>query len=150
MQREAMNGLSGKKAIFEELDLFLDKGVFKIKKYQTNYQLRWHSSIHIGFSLVLPKKLDKKGYIKWFKARCIAWVFKQKEGIDYQETFLPTGRLIILRFSINYTVQKEAKIRQANIFMAYLNSELAEEETIYTELPEDLNRIHHQDKTRTI
>ncbi|MBW0540242.1 hypothetical protein O181_079957 [Austropuccinia psidii MF-1] len=69
-------------------------------------------------------------------ARCVARGFKQKRGIEYQETFLPTGRLSTLRFLISHSAQTEQQIRQADGVTAYLNSELSEEESVFSSPPE--------------
>jgi hypothetical protein len=78
-----------RKAIFTELDSIIENGVFEIipkakqDKSKTLINTRW----------VLNKKFDTEGNLKRYKARCVARGFKQKEGIDYEETFSPTGRL---------------------------------------------------------
>ena len=82
-----------KTAIFEELDSLENNQVFEIiersdvEKEKTLVGSRW----------VLTQKFNELGELKRYKARCVAQGFKQKEGIDYQEKFLPTGRLSTLR-----------------------------------------------------
>ena len=78
--------------MFEELDSLENNQVFeiieisKIEKGKTLVGNRW----------VLTQKFNELGEFKRYKARCVAKGFKQKEGIDYQETFSPTGRLSTL------------------------------------------------------
>lgn len=62
--------------------------------------------------------------------------FKQKEGMDYDETFSPTGRLRTMRYILNYSVQLGIRPRQADFLTAYLNSELHEEEAVYICIPD--------------
>ncbi|MBW0481448.1 hypothetical protein O181_021163 [Austropuccinia psidii MF-1] len=81
-------------------------------------------------------ELDSIAEQNRYKARCVARGFKQKSGVDYQETFSPTGRLSTLRYLINYAVQTNQQIRQADFVTAYLNSELREEESVFSSPPE--------------
>ncbi|MBW0526229.1 hypothetical protein O181_065944 [Austropuccinia psidii MF-1] len=82
-----------KEAYFSELDSILEQNVFEIfikkdlPKQKSLINTRW----------VFTKKFDENGQLQRYKARCVARGFKQKEGIDYQETFSPTGRLSTLR-----------------------------------------------------
>jgi hypothetical protein len=84
----------------------------------------------------LNKKFDTDGTLKRYKARCVARGFKQKEGIDYEETFSPTGRLSTMRYILYYAVQRKIKPRQADFVTAYLNSKLEDDEAVYISLPE--------------
>lgn len=85
---------------------------------------------------VLNKKFNTDGVLKRYKARCVARGFKQKEGIDYEETFSPTGRLSTMRYVLNHATQRKIKPRQADFVTAYLNSKLEEEEAVYISLPD--------------
>lgn len=121
-----------RKAIFAEIDSIIENGVFEIvpeekrDKNKTLINTRW----------VLNKKFDTSGNLKRYKARCVARGFKQKEGIDYEETFSPTGRLSTMRYIIYHATQRKIKPRQAGFVTAYLNSKLEDEEAVYISLPE--------------
>ncbi|MBW0463584.1 hypothetical protein O181_003299 [Austropuccinia psidii MF-1] len=90
-----------REAYFSKLDSIAEQGVFDVyskedvPQRKTIISTRW----------VFNKKFTENGNLKQYKARCVARGFKKKEGIDYQETFSPTGRLSTLRYIISYTVQ---------------------------------------------
>ncbi|MBW0474418.1 hypothetical protein O181_014133 [Austropuccinia psidii MF-1] len=121
-----------KEAYFSELDSILEWNVLEIftKKYLPKQKLL------IKTHWFFTKKFNENGQLQRYKAQCVARGFEQKEGIDYQETFSPTGRLSTLRYIINYTVQTRQNIRKADFVTTLLNSELNEEESVYTTLPE--------------
>ncbi|MBW0460452.1 hypothetical protein O181_000167 [Austropuccinia psidii MF-1] len=134
-----------KQAYFTELDCISDQNVFKIiprqeiPKEKTLINTRW----------VFTKKFDQNGNLQRYKARCVARGFKQKSGIDYQETFSPTGRLSTLRFLISHSAQTEQQIRQADFVTAYLNSELNEEESVFSSPPEGFCEWIRESKPET-
>ena len=67
-----------KKAIFEEYDSILDKGVFEIKP---KGWISGKKSI-INTRWVFSNKLGLDGILSKYKARCVARGFKQIKGID--------------------------------------------------------------------
>ena len=135
-----------KTAIFEELDSLENNQVFeiiersKIEKGKTLVGNRW----------VLTQKFNELGELKRYKARCVAQGFKQKEGIDYQETFSPTGRLSTLRYLIALAVETGEEIRQADFVTAYLNATLEEDETVYMNIPEGFKEWLVETKPETL
>lgn len=87
---------------------------------------RWHFKI----------KLNPDGTIAKFKARYVAKGYTQTEGVDYSETFAPTGRLASFRALVAIASSRGWEIRAMDAIAAFLNSIL--QETIYMELPEGL------------
>ena len=112
----------------------------KIEKGKTLVGNRW----------VLTQKFNELGELKRYKARCVAQGFKQKEGIDYQETFSPTGRLSTLRYLIALAVETGEEIRQADFVTAYLNATLEEDETVYINIPEGFKEWLVETKPETL
>ena len=69
-------------AMNDELKSMCQNDVWDLVELPSNYK-------KIGCKWVFKTKRDAKGNIERFKARLVAKVFTQKEGIDYKETFLP-------------------------------------------------------------
>ncbi|GJS35148.1 retrovirus-related pol polyprotein from transposon TNT 1-94 [Tanacetum coccineum] len=68
------------------------------------------------------------------KARLVAQGFKQKEGIDFEESFAPVARIEVIHIFIANSAHKNMTIYQMDIKTAFLNGELKEE--VYVSQPE--------------
>ena len=104
----------------------------------------------VGNRWVLTNKFDENGNLKRYKARCVAQGFKQKEGIDYQETFSPTGRLKTLRYLFSLAAHLNEEVRQADFVTAYLNAKLEEDEIVYMSIPEGFKEWLIETKPETL
>ena len=76
-------------------------------------------------------KRNSKGEIIKHKARYVAKGFKQKQGVDYDQTYSPTVKMVTLRVLLSLAVQKEMKLKQVDIKTADLNAGI--EEGIFVE-----------------
>ncbi len=92
---------------------------------------------------VFTTKYDEKGVEIRKKARLVARGDRQKEGIDYNETFAPVVKYNSLRYIINYAFANNIPLHQLDVETAYLNGDLKEE--IYMRLP-----IGYDEKERKI
>ena len=72
--------------------------------------------------------------MKAWKARLIAKGYTQKEGIDYEETFLSVVMLKSIRILLSKSAHLDYEIWQMDVKTAFLNGSL--EETIYMQQPE--------------
>ena len=88
----------------------------------------------IGCKWVLKKKLKPDGTIDKYKARLVAKGFKQKENIDFFDTFSPVTRITSIRVLISLASIHNLLIHQMDVKTAFLNGELDEE--IYMDQPE--------------
>src|SRR5882762_7556591 len=67
------------------------------------------------------------------RARLVANGQRQKEGIDYTETFAPTTNMATIRTVLTTTTQRDWEIHQVDIKSAYLNAKLCDD--IYMHAP---------------
>ncbi|OWY91605.1 Copia type Polyprotein, partial [Phytophthora megakarya] len=74
---------------------------------------------------VYSVKTDHLGYVVRFKARIVARGDKQRQGIDFQETFSPVARMATFRLFLAVCVLLHLIVYQGDINTAYLNALLA-------------------------
>nr|GEZ43572.1 retrovirus-related Pol polyprotein from transposon TNT 1-94 [Tanacetum cinerariifolium] len=76
-------------------------------------------------------KMDEDGVVTKNKARLVAKGYKQKEGIGYDETFAPVGRLEAIKIFLAYASYMGLIVYQMNVKSVILNGKLLEE--VYVE-----------------
>ena len=96
----------------------------------------------IGCKWVLKKKLKPDGIIDKYKARLVAKGFREKENIDFFDTFSPVTRITSIRVLISLASIHNLLIHQMDVKTAFLNGELDEE--IYMDQPEGFV-VHDQE-----
>ncbi|GJX81475.1 zinc finger, CCHC-type containing protein [Tanacetum coccineum] len=74
------------------------------------------------------------GTIDKFKSRLVIQGFRQKEGIDYFDTYAPVARISTIRLLIALAATDNLVIHQMDVKTAFLNGDLEEE--IYMKQPE--------------
>ena len=90
--------------------------VWELTKLPKNKNLvsgKWHFTL----------KRNGNGKIIMYKARYVARGFNQKQGVDFEETYSPTVKLVTLRFLLSFAVQRDMKLKQLDVKTAYLNAE---------------------------
>ena len=65
---------------------------------------------------------------------CIAHIFSQKEGIDYEDTFAPVARYTSIRTIIAFESNMKWKLHQMDVQTTFLNGLIEEE--VYFEQPQ--------------
>ncbi|POW22111.1 hypothetical protein PSHT_01588 [Puccinia striiformis] len=91
----------------------------------------------LGIVWVFRKKFDTDGNLVKFKARLCAQGSAQVEGIDYNETYAPTGRPAALRAMLAVGMNEGMDIHQMDVRNAFLNGAL--DEDIYLRPPSGLS-----------
>ena len=92
------------------------------------------SSKRLGCKWVFKKtKMKADGSIDKYKARLVSKGYKQKEGIDYYNTYSPITRITSIRMSIDIVRLNGLEIHQMGVKTTFLNGELNEK--IYMEPP---------------
>jgi hypothetical protein len=117
-------------AIKVELDAMVRLGVWTVVPIPSNRHL-------LGTIWVFRKKFDASGNLIKFKARLCAQGSAQQEGIDFTETYAPTGRSAALKTALTVGVNAGMSIHQMDVRNAFLNGKLDEE--IYLRCPSGLD-----------
>ena len=78
----------------------------------------------VGCKWVYKRKRGVDGNVETFKARLVAKGYTQKEGIDYDETFLPVAMLKSIRILLSITAHYDYEIWQMDVKTAFLNGNL--------------------------
>ncbi|GJR37063.1 putative ribonuclease H-like domain-containing protein [Tanacetum coccineum] len=88
----------------------------------------------IKLKWIYKVKMDEFGGVLKNKARLVAQVFRQEEGINFEESFAPVVRIEAIRIFVANAANKNMTIFQMYVKMAFLNGELKEE--VYVSQPE--------------
>lgn len=115
-----------KLAIKKELQNMADHNVWSPVEKTTNQK-------PINCTWVFKIKRNQTHQPIEYKARLCAKGFQQIEGLDFTNTYAPTGRLVSLRILIAYSLQQGLLFHQIDIKSAFLNAPLKEE--IYLNAP---------------
>ncbi|MBW0495210.1 hypothetical protein O181_034925 [Austropuccinia psidii MF-1] len=133
-------------AINKELDNMKRLGVWSIEDKKANDH-------PITTTWVFKVKRDHNNKIIEHKARLCAQGFHQIEGLDYLNTFSPTGRISSLRVLISHAASQGFQFHQMDVKSAFLNAPLDEDLTLKIPdgLSEDSNskvlRLHKASST---
>lgn len=83
---------------------------------------------------IFKVKRDAAGRTKRFKARLVVRGYKQRQGIDYIETFAPVARMDSIRVLLAIAAAKDLAIEKFDVSTAFLNGDITDD--IYVEPPE--------------
>ncbi|WKA11318.1 hypothetical protein VitviT2T_028828 [Vitis vinifera] len=93
---------------------------------------------------VFRMKYHTDGMIQTFKARLVAKGFKQREGIDYFDTYAPVARTTSIRILFALASIHNLFVHQIDVKTAFLNGDLNEE--VYMEQPEGFVLLGNENK----
>lgn len=88
----------------------------------------------IGCKWVYKRKIGADGQVETYKARLVAKGFRQRQGIDFDETFSPVALLKSIRILLAIAAYYDYEIWQMDVKTAFLNGKLEEE--VYMTQPE--------------
>ncbi|GJR35673.1 retrovirus-related pol polyprotein from transposon TNT 1-94 [Tanacetum coccineum] len=88
----------------------------------------------LGYKWIFKKKMKADGTVDKYKARLVIQGFRQREGLDYFDTYSPVTRITSIRTIIAIAALRNLEIHQMDVKTAFLNGDLEEE--IYMNQPE--------------
>jgi hypothetical protein len=90
-------------------------------------------SIHpLTTTWVFRRKTDENGDLSKYKARLCVRGFNQQEGVDYNNVFLPTGRLTSLRLLLKICQLNHFEVHRMDVKCAFLKGVPKEDLYIFT------------------
>ena len=78
----------------------------------------------LGYKWIFKRKLKDDGTIDKYKARLVVKGFRQKESLDYFDTYSPVTRITSIRLLIALAAMYDLQIHQMDVKTAFLNGEL--------------------------
>nr|GEZ61993.1 zinc finger, CCHC-type [Tanacetum cinerariifolium] len=91
---------------------------------------------------ILKRKMKVDGSIDKYKARLVIKGFRQKEGIEFFDTYAHVARISTIRFLLALTAIHDIVIHQMDVKTAFLNGNL--DEKIYMKQPEGFVMPEHE------
>ena len=81
----------------------------------------------LGCEWIFKRKMKNYGSIDKYKARLVEKGYKQKEGLDYFDTYSPVTRITYIRMLIAIAALHKLGIHQMDVKTAFLYGDLNEE-----------------------
>ena len=126
-----------KEAINDEMDSIMSNHTWKLVDLPSG-------SKPIGCKWVFRMKYYTDGTLHTFKARLVAKGFRQKEGIDYFDTYALVARITSIRILFALASIHDIYVHQMDVKTAFLNGDLDEE--VYMEQPEGFILLGNEHK----
>ena len=116
-----------KEAINDEMDSLLSNETWVLVDFPPSCK-------PIGCKWVFRRKYNTDGSQQTFKARLVAKGFKQKEGVDYFNTYASVAIIVSIRVLFSLASIYDLYVHQMDVKTTFLNCDLVEE--VYMEQPE--------------
>ncbi|GJV21831.1 zinc finger, CCHC-type containing protein [Tanacetum coccineum] len=115
-----------KEAIDDEIGSIMENNTWVLSNLPPGYK-------SLGCKWIFKRKMKVDGTINKFKARLVIQGFRQKEGIDYFDTYAPVARITTIRLLLALAAIHNLVIHQMDVKTAFLNGDLDEE--VYMKQP---------------
>nr|GEY54891.1 zinc finger, CCHC-type [Tanacetum cinerariifolium] len=99
----------------------------------------------LGCKWILKRKMKVNGSIDKYKARLVIQGFRQKEGIDFFDTYALVAWISTIKLLLALAAIHDLVIHQMDVKTAFLNGDL--DEKIYMKQPEGFVMPGHESKT---
>ena len=76
---------------------------------------------------VFKRKTDMEGNVITYKARIVVKGYKQRQGVDFDETFSPIAKLKSIRILLAVAAYYDYEIWQIDVKITFLNGDLVED-----------------------
>ena len=107
-------------AMVEEYDSIMKNQVWEVV-------LRPEGKKVLGSGWIYKVKHAVDESVEKYKARFVAKGFSQKEGIDYEETFVPVAKYSSIRTIMSLAIEMGWRVHQMDVKTAFLNRVIKEE-----------------------
>jgi len=87
----------------------------------------------IGCKWIYKRKINPDGSTR-YKEQLVIKGYKQKEGIDYDETYVPVSKMATFRLILALATQYGWDVDQMDVVTAFLNLRI-DQDNIYMEMP---------------
>nr|GEV54579.1 retrovirus-related Pol polyprotein from transposon TNT 1-94 [Tanacetum cinerariifolium] len=98
----------------------------------------------INMKWLWKNKRDEENTVIRNKSRLLAKGYAQKEGVDFEESFVPVAQLEAIRLFIAYAAHKSFTVYQMDMKTSFLYGPLKEE--VYVKQPDGFVDPYHPDK----
>nr|GEV51306.1 zinc finger, CCHC-type [Tanacetum cinerariifolium] len=115
-----------KEAIDDEIGSIMENNTWVLSDLPPGCKL-------LGYKWIFKRKMKVDGTVDKFKARMVIQGFRQKEGIDYFDTYAPVARITTIGLLLALPAIHNLVIHQMYVKTAFLNGDLDEE--VYMKQP---------------
>nr|GEW24859.1 retrovirus-related Pol polyprotein from transposon TNT 1-94 [Tanacetum cinerariifolium] len=88
----------------------------------------------LGYKWIFKKKMKADGTIDKYKARLVIKRFRQREGLDFFDTYLSVMQITSIRMVLAIVALRKLEVHQMDMKMIFLNEDL--ENVLYMNQPE--------------
>jgi hypothetical protein len=117
---EAEQDPSWHKAMEDELKAITDNGRWTLTELPQGRKA-------IGLKCVFKVKKNEHGVVTRHKARLVVKWYAQRQGVDYDEVFVPVARMEAVRLLVALAAHEGWSIHHMDVKSAFLNGDLSEE-----------------------